>query len=107
MNPLANDLVERVLGAAQAAAQAGNQVALDAIKVEVLRLSIINLGRLLPPGMELHFFHQEGNEPFAAAELWYPDGSTQVMRFTGHSPIYTVPEINAEVLNHSDFEGAH
>lgn len=107
MNPIAKGEVERLFHAAQSEAQAGNQAPLDALKVDVLRLTMLNLGRLLPPGMELHFFHQEGNEPFATAELWYPDGSTQVMRFTGHSPIYTVPEINAEVLNLTDLGGAH
>lgn len=62
----------------------------DAEKIAVLKASLHNIGRLLPDGVEVFFFH-EGDDPRARMQICYADGSNTEYVFASHEPIYQVP----------------
>lgn len=66
----------------------------DAEKIACLKASILNIGRLIPPGMSISFHR----DPDAAAtmEQVFPDGQMVTAIFNGYSRIYTVPVVPAE-----------
>ncbi|MCL2524585.1 MAG: hypothetical protein FWF20_07010 [Betaproteobacteria bacterium] len=66
----------------------------DADKIALLKASILNIGRLLPPGMSVTFRHDSGAA--ATMEIMFPDGHIETLIFTGHSPIYNVPAVPSE-----------
>ena len=63
----------------------------DTLKTAILHASLLNIGRLLPHGMEVSFFRNEG-EPVVRMQHVMPDGSVTDYAFAGHSPIVQVPE---------------
>ncbi len=66
----------------------------DLEKQEVLKASLINIGRLLPPGTEIHFFREAG-DPRARMQLCSADGTNTDYAFVGHGPIFNVPTVEA------------
>ncbi len=66
----------------------------DAEKIEVLKACLVNIGRLLPVGAEIHFFREEG-DPRARMQIVYSDGAVEEAVFVGCSPIYKVPTVEA------------
>lgn len=72
----------------------GTQFANDAFKIEVLKASLLNIGRLLPEGMSITFTHDPG--AMTTMEQTFPDGQVVNAIFTGFSPIYSVPVVPEE-----------
>lgn len=66
----------------------------DAEKVACLKASILNIGRLIPPGMSITF-HRDP-QANATMEQVFPDGQMLTAVFDGHTPIYNVPVVPAE-----------
>lgn len=69
----------------------------DLEKQEVLKASLLNIARLLPAEMEIHFFREAG-DPRARMQLCYADGTNTDYAFVGHGPIFNVPTL--EVSSH-------
>lgn len=63
-------------------------------KKEIIKCSIVNLGRLLADGMELYFYREGPGAP-ARLEIAWPDGTDTTVEFVGCSPVYSVPMIAA------------
>ena len=61
----------------------------DDEKVAVLKASLLNIGRLLPAGVEVFFFH-EGDDPRGRMQICHADGSNTEYIFTSHDPISLV-----------------
>jgi hypothetical protein len=66
----------------------------DAEQTELLRVSLLNIGRLLPEGMQVCFTRDPGCA--AVLELIMPDGQTTSAIFRSASPLYAVPAAPAE-----------
>lgn len=64
----------------------------DAEKAELLRVSLLNIGRMLPPGVEISFYYVEDNS-YPHMEICYPDGKCTLAKFTSHSPVFKIPEM--------------
>lgn len=64
----------------------------DKLKVDILRASILNIGRLLPDRMSIAFTR---SDTVTMLKLVFPDGQTQTYAFRGHTPIYGVPVVPA------------
>ena len=64
----------------------------DKLKVDILRASIVNIGRLLPDRMSIAFTRLDA---VTILKQVFPDGETQDCVFTGHTPIYAVPVAGA------------
>lgn len=66
-------------------------------KREVIKCSIVNLGRLLAQGMELHFYREDGAAADAPVRLdvHWPDGTATTAQFVGCSPVHRVPMVAA------------
>lgn len=64
----------------------------DRLKVDILRASIVNIGRLLPDRMSIAFTRLDA---VTMLKQVFPDGETQDCIFTGHTPIYAVPVVPA------------
>ena len=64
----------------------------DKLKVDILRASIVNIGRLLPDRMSIAFTRLDA---VTILKQVFPDGETQDCVFTGHTPIYAVPVVPA------------
>lgn len=62
----------------------------DAEKTAVLQASLLNIGRLLPPGVEVSFFH-EGSDPHTQMQIRYSDGTTTDYAFASYEPIFQNP----------------
>lgn len=67
----------------------------DAEKAAVVRASMLNLGRLLPVGMEVRFGRADG-DPLPRMTVTTPDGETTEYAFTTHQPIYLVPAVEID-----------
>lgn len=68
---------------------------IDIEKQEVIYASLLNIGRLLPADMEIHFFREAGDTR-ARMLLCYPDGTEEDYAFVGHGPIFNVPTVEPE-----------
>jgi hypothetical protein len=66
----------------------------DAMKLAIIKASILNIGRLIPEGMSITFYRDPGE--MATLEQTFPDGQLVTAAFTGHTPIYNVPVVPAE-----------
>lgn len=66
----------------------------DQEKLNVLKASILNIGRLIPEGMSITFYRDPGE--MATLEQTFPDGQLVTAAFTGHTPIYDIPVVPAE-----------
>lgn len=64
----------------------------DQLKVDILRASIVNIGRLLPDNMSVAFTRVT---KVTGMKLVFPDGEEQSQIFTSHTPIYGVPVVPA------------
>ncbi|SAI74600.1 Uncharacterised protein [Bordetella ansorpii] len=64
----------------------------DQVKMDVLRASILNIGRLLPDRMSIEFTRRDG---VTMLKQIFPEGDTQSYAFTSHTPIYSVPIVPA------------
>lgn len=64
----------------------------DRLKVDILRASIVNIGRLLPDRMSIAFTRLDA---VTMLKQVFPDGESQDCIFTGHTPIYAVPVVPA------------
>ena len=66
-------------------------------KREVLKCSMVNLGRLLAESMELHFYREPGAAADAPVRLdiRWPDATVTTAQFAGCSPVYRVPMVAA------------
>ncbi len=64
----------------------------DKLKVDILRASIVNIGRLLPDRMSIAFTRLDA---VTMLKQVFPDGEIQDCVFTGHTPIYAVPVVPA------------
>lgn len=62
----------------------------DKLKVDILRASILNIGRLLPDRMSIAFTR---SDTVTMLKQVFPDGESHAYVFTGHTPIYTVPVV--------------
>lgn len=62
----------------------------DAEKIDVLKASLLNIGRLLPANMEVYFYH-EGDDPRARMQICHADGTNTEYAFVSHEPIYQFP----------------
>lgn len=67
----------------------------DLEKINVLKASLLNIGRLLPEGMSVTFTRDPGT--FTTIEQVFPDGRMETGVFTSASPIYMVPETEAKI----------
>ncbi|MFT3759021.1 hypothetical protein [Thauera sp.] len=72
----------------------GRRFVTDHEKAEIIRASMLNLGRLLALDMELRFYRTAAAGPVHMDITW-PDGTTLSAKFTGCSPVYHVPMVNA------------
>lgn len=78
----------------------------DKEKIQVLHASLSNIGRLLPEGMEIVFYREEGGDK-TYMEVTAPTGETTCYGFVGHGPIYKVPQVElSEMLKQSFAEVA-
>ncbi|CAM5459270.1 hypothetical protein TMEC54S_03516 [Thauera mechernichensis] len=66
----------------------------DSEKQEIIKCSIVNLGRLLADGMELYFYREGPGAP-ARLEMAWPDGTDTTVEFVGCSPVYSMPMVAA------------
>lgn len=62
----------------------------DEVKTAVLKASLLNIGRLLPPDMEIHFY-RDGADPGVRMQFYYADGTNIEYAFVGHGPVFDVP----------------
>tara|TARA_R110002049_G_scaffold60182_8_gene162020 strand:- start:75 stop:329 length:255 start_codon:yes stop_codon:yes gene_type:complete len=62
--------------------------------IDVLRASLLNIGHLLPEGMEVFFF-REGEDPRPRMQVVMPDGTDTEYCFTSQTPLELVPVVNA------------
>lgn len=76
----------------------------DAVKIDILRASIMNIGRLLPDNMSATFVRRGA---VTTLEQVFPDGQTQTYAFRDHTPIYGVPVVPAMVGINGSAEGEH
>jgi hypothetical protein len=67
----------------------------DAEKIRILEASIVNLGRLLPVGMEVRF-HYLPDDVMPHVTITYPDGQVTEGRFTTRNPIFHLPKVDAQ-----------
>lgn len=72
----------------------------DHDKQEIIKCSMVNLGRLLAVGMELYFYRETDDAP-TRLDITYPDGTVTHAQFVGCSPVYRVPMVRA-VGPHAD-----
>lgn len=61
----------------------------DEVKTAVLKASLLNIGRLLPPGTEVHFY-QDGADQRTRMQICYSDGTNTEYAFVGHGPVFDV-----------------
>lgn len=61
----------------------------DEVKAAVLKASLLNIGRLLPPGTEVHFYRDDG-DPRTRMQICYSDGTNTEYAFVGHGPVFDV-----------------
>ncbi len=75
----------------------------DHDKREIIKCSMVNLGRLLAIGMRLHFYREADDAP-TRLDITWPDGTVTNAQFVGCSPVYRVPMVQAvdAVLNESE-----
>jgi hypothetical protein len=71
-----------------------DRIITDAEKLAILQASILNIGRLIPEGMQVTFTRDPGCA--STLELVYPSGMTTNACFRHFSPIYQVPEVPIE-----------
>lgn len=75
----------------------------DKLKLDILRASLLNIGRLLPDNMTATFDRSGG---ITTLDQVFPDGSVSNYVFTGHTPIYGIPVVPA-TLNLADIPGGN
>lgn len=76
----------------------------DHDKQEIIKCSMVNLGRLLAIGMELHFYRETDDAP-TRLDITYPDGTVTHAQFVGCSPVYRVPMVRAVNAVLNELEG--
>jgi hypothetical protein len=76
-----------------------NAVLTDAEKTEILRASMLNIGRLLPAGMEVNFFREEG-DPRARMQIYNSEGTHTEYAFSDHGPLF---KERLESLSHAGY----
>lgn len=61
----------------------------DGVKTAILHASLLNVGRLLPPGTEVYFYRDDG-DPRTRMQICYSDGTNTEYAFVGHGPVFDV-----------------